>query len=80
MDDEKRQILFSASGMYPGKDPYFVDYYRINFDGTGLTRLTAADANHAVTFSPDRHSSSTCIRAWMSRLSPNCTAPMTARS
>jgi dipeptidyl aminopeptidase/acylaminoacyl peptidase len=41
--------------MYPGKDPYFVDYYRINFDGTGLTRLTAADANHTVTFSPDRH-------------------------
>ena len=35
-----RQIWFSASGMYPGKDPYFVHYYRINFDGTGLTTLT----------------------------------------
>ena len=54
VDDEKRQILFSASGMYPGKDPYFVHYYRINFDGTGLTPLTTADANHRVTFSPDR--------------------------
>jgi dipeptidyl aminopeptidase/acylaminoacyl peptidase len=40
--------------MYPGKDPYFVNYYRINFDGTGLTALTTADANHRVTFSPDR--------------------------
>ena len=54
VDDEKRQIWFSASGMYPGKDPYFVHYYRINFDGTGLTPLTTADANHTVTFSPDR--------------------------
>ena len=38
VDEEKRQIWFSASGMYPGQDPYFVHYYRINFDGTGLTR------------------------------------------
>ena len=22
----------------PGKDPYFIHYYRVNFDGTGLTR------------------------------------------
>ena len=40
--------------MYPGKDPYFVHYYRINFDGTGLTTLTTADANHVVNFSTDR--------------------------
>ena len=40
--------------MYAGKDPYFVHYYRINFDGTGLTRLTDADGTHTVTFSPDR--------------------------
>jgi dipeptidyl aminopeptidase/acylaminoacyl peptidase len=54
VDEDKRQISFSASGMYPGKDPYFVHYYRINFDGTGLTTLTHADANHNATFSPDR--------------------------
>jgi len=53
VDDAKRQIWFQASGMYPGKDPYFTHYYRINFDGTGLTTLTEADANHAVTFSSD---------------------------
>ena len=53
VDDEARQIWFSASGMYPGKDPYFLNYYRINFDGSGLTRLTEADANHAVAFSFD---------------------------
>ena len=53
VDDDKRQIWFHASGMYPGKDPYFVNYYRINFDGTGLTRLTEGDGNHAVVFSPE---------------------------
>jgi len=51
--EESRQIWFSASGMVPGKDPYFVHFYRINFDGTGLTALTEADANHQVSFSPD---------------------------
>lgn len=53
VDEESRQIWFQASGMVPGKDPYFVHYYRINFDGSGLTALTEADANHTVTFSSD---------------------------
>jgi dipeptidyl aminopeptidase/acylaminoacyl peptidase len=53
VDEDARQIWFSASGMYPGKDPYFVHYYRIDFDGTGLTTFTQADANHNVVFSPD---------------------------
>jgi dipeptidyl aminopeptidase/acylaminoacyl peptidase len=53
VDEEKRQIWFQASGMYPGKDPYFVHYYRINFDGSGLTPLTEADATHTVSFSAD---------------------------
>ena len=54
VDAENRQIWFRASGMQPGKDPYFVHYYRVNFDGTGLTALTDADGSHTVTFSPDR--------------------------
>ena len=53
VDAERRQVWFSASGMYPGKDPYFLHYYRINFDGTGLTALTQGDGNHSVVFSPD---------------------------
>jgi dipeptidyl aminopeptidase/acylaminoacyl peptidase len=40
--------------MYAGKDPYYVHIYRINFDGTGLTNLTDADAMHSVVFSPDK--------------------------
>jgi dipeptidyl aminopeptidase/acylaminoacyl peptidase len=53
VDEAARQIWFRASGMIPGKDPYFIHNYRINFDGTGLTPLTEADANHIVSFSPD---------------------------
>jgi dipeptidyl aminopeptidase/acylaminoacyl peptidase len=53
VDEAKRQIWFSASGMYPGKDPYFVHYYRIDFDGANLTTITEADANHDVSFSSD---------------------------
>jgi dipeptidyl aminopeptidase/acylaminoacyl peptidase len=40
--------------LIPGQDPYFVQYARINFDGTGLTRLTEADGDHNAVFSPDR--------------------------
>jgi dipeptidyl aminopeptidase/acylaminoacyl peptidase len=54
VDDARRQIWFSASGMSPGTDPYFLNYYRINFDGSGLTRLTPADANHNAAASTDR--------------------------
>jgi dipeptidyl aminopeptidase/acylaminoacyl peptidase len=54
VDEEKRQIWFQAGGMYPGKDPYFIHYYRINFDGAGLTALTEANGDHTVVFSPDR--------------------------
>ena len=53
VDEGNRQIWFQASGMYAGKDPYFVHQYRINFDGTGLTAYTEADGDHTVKFSPD---------------------------
>ena len=54
VDPDKRQIWFEAGGMIPGQDPYFIQYCRINFDGTGLTRLTDAHGTHKVDFSPDR--------------------------
>jgi dipeptidyl aminopeptidase/acylaminoacyl peptidase len=53
VDEANRQIWFQASGMYPGKDPYFAHYYRINFDGSGLTAFTEADGYHTVSFSSD---------------------------
>jgi dipeptidyl aminopeptidase/acylaminoacyl peptidase len=53
VDPATRQIWFSAGGMDLKADPYFAQYYRINFDGSGLTRLTEADANHAAAFTTD---------------------------
>ena len=53
IDEEKRQMWFSAGGMDAGKDPYFQHYFRINLDGSGMTRLTTAEANHTVEFSSD---------------------------
>ena len=54
VDVENRRIWFRASGMNPEQDPYFIHYYRIDFDGTGLVAYTEADGMHEVTFSPDR--------------------------
>jgi len=53
VDTLTRQIIFKGAGKDPGKDPYLIHYYRINFDGTNLVDLTPEDANHAATFSSD---------------------------
>jgi dipeptidyl aminopeptidase/acylaminoacyl peptidase len=54
VDDAQSKIYFSASGMYPGKDPYYLHWFRVNFDGTGLTPLTNnPDVTHSLAFSDD---------------------------
>lgn len=53
VDRRRREVTFSANGMRPDEDPYFVHYYRINFDGTGLVHLTDAPATHTATFAPN---------------------------
>ncbi|MCH2583626.1 MAG: S9 family peptidase, partial [Planctomycetes bacterium] len=54
IDEEKRQIWFRASGKNPKQDPYLIHYYRVNFDGSGLTALTDGDGTHGIRYSPDR--------------------------
>jgi dipeptidyl aminopeptidase/acylaminoacyl peptidase len=54
VDADKRQIVFRASGRNAGEDPYFVHYYRVNFDGSGLVPLTEGNGTHSAEFSPDR--------------------------
>jgi dipeptidyl aminopeptidase/acylaminoacyl peptidase len=54
IDEEQRQIWFSASGRNPNQDPYLLHCYRVNFDGTGLTALTEGNGNHSLQYSPDR--------------------------
>ena len=50
IDEDARQIWFTASGVYPDQDPYFVHYGRVNFDGTGLTWLASGNGNHTINF------------------------------
>ena len=54
IDEENRQLWFSASGRNPDQDPYLIHYYRVNFDGTGLVALTEGNGNHSFQYSPDR--------------------------
>jgi Prolyl oligopeptidase family/Dipeptidyl peptidase IV (DPP IV) N-terminal region len=54
IDEENRQVFFRAGGMNLDQDPYFLHYYRVNFDGTGLIALTEGNGSHSVQFSPDR--------------------------
>ena len=53
VDEKKRQITFSANGMEKDEDPYFIHYYRINFDGSGLVKLTDGKGTHTAIFSKD---------------------------
>ncbi len=53
IDTKARRIVYLAVGKVPGENPYFANLYTSSFDGGPATRLTPADANHAVTVSPD---------------------------
>ena len=53
VDIPSRVIYFEANGREAGRDPYFSHFYKINFDGSGLTLLTPEDGNHQATWSPD---------------------------
>jgi dipeptidyl aminopeptidase/acylaminoacyl peptidase len=54
IDEENRQVWFHAGGMNPDQDPYFIHYYRVNFDGTGLVALTEGNGSHSIQYSPNR--------------------------
>lgn len=53
VNENERTILFEGSGMEKNQDPYFIQYYKINFDGSGLTKLTTENANHKAYFADD---------------------------
>jgi dipeptidyl aminopeptidase/acylaminoacyl peptidase len=53
IDNQKRQLLLEVCGM-PDQDPYHQHFVRVNFDGSGFTRLTTSDGTHKIEFSPDR--------------------------
>jgi dipeptidyl aminopeptidase/acylaminoacyl peptidase len=53
VDEKSRTIYFTANGREPGRDPYFQHFYKVGFDGRGLTLLTPDVANHSVSLAPD---------------------------
>jgi dipeptidyl-peptidase-4 len=53
VDQNARVIYFEAVGREDGVDPYFIQYYRVDFDGKNLQLLTPERATHTITPSPD---------------------------
>ena len=53
VEEKERYLIIAGSGREKGQDPYLIQYYRVNFDGSGFTPLTTEDGNHRATFSPD---------------------------
>lgn len=51
VDEKKRLLYFEVDGRQP-ENPYFSQFYKIGFDGKGLTLLTPEDGNHVITLSP----------------------------
>lgn len=53
VDEKTRTIFFLGVGREKGRDPYFIHFYRIGFDGKNQALLTPDNANHDVALSPD---------------------------
>ncbi|MDI9310599.1 MAG: DPP IV N-terminal domain-containing protein [Limnohabitans sp.] len=52
-DDKNKVIYFTASGKEKNTNLYFKHFYKINYDGSNLTLLTNANADHRIELSPD---------------------------
>ncbi|QNK64780.1 DPP IV N-terminal domain-containing protein [Pedobacter sp. PAMC26386] len=53
INEKERTLIFEGSGMEKDQDPYFIQYYKINLDGSGLKKLTQENGNHSATFNKD---------------------------
>ncbi|MDE6449263.1 MAG: S9 family peptidase [Muribaculaceae bacterium] len=53
IDEQGEKIYFTANGVNTDEDPYFIRYYSINFDGSGMTDLTPAKGTHKGAMSYD---------------------------
>jgi dipeptidyl aminopeptidase/acylaminoacyl peptidase len=52
VDEQARVIYFYGVGKEKGRDPYFIHFYRVDFDGKNQKLLTPDDGNHSVALSP----------------------------
>ena len=53
VDEDKREIRFTAMGIDPKQDPYYLHYCRIGLDDGKIVRLTDGDGTHDLDYSPD---------------------------
>jgi dipeptidyl aminopeptidase/acylaminoacyl peptidase len=53
VDEKKREVLLKIRGV-SDQDPYHSHFIRVDFDGNRFTRLTTADGDHSIEFSPGR--------------------------
>ncbi len=54
IDTVGRVAYMMCNGNDPGRDPYYVSLYRVNFDGSGFQMLTPEDATHQIDVSESR--------------------------
>ncbi|MFZ0461338.1 MAG: DPP IV N-terminal domain-containing protein [Candidatus Acidiferrales bacterium] len=52
VDEKNRMLYFEAVGKEKGRNPYYIHFYHIGFDGKNLQLLTPENANHEITLSP----------------------------
>ncbi len=50
--DEKPRTLFVLGVGHEKGDPYFIHFYRVNFDGSHFALLSPGDGNHDIALSP----------------------------
>ncbi|MDZ7715651.1 MAG: DPP IV N-terminal domain-containing protein [Balneolaceae bacterium] len=48
IDTTEREIYFEGYGREAGVNPYHTQFYKINFNGSGMKRLTSENANHSI--------------------------------
>ncbi|MCH2370597.1 MAG: prolyl oligopeptidase family serine peptidase [Pirellulales bacterium] len=52
--EKEGYLIFSAVGTESDEDPYHEHYFRVNLDGSNLTKLTDGDGTHKIQLSPTR--------------------------
>ncbi|MDD2197502.1 MAG: DPP IV N-terminal domain-containing protein [Bacteroidales bacterium] len=48
IDEKARVLYFTAHGVQPNEDPYYEHFYKVSFDGSGLTLLNKGNFDHSV--------------------------------
>jgi dipeptidyl-peptidase-4 len=61
VDEKKRLLYFTAVGKEQGRDPYYRDFYRIDFDGSNQELLSPEQGDHDITLS---HSGEYFVDTW----------------